>query len=113
MTRPPRSEPTDDRLLTQRIVFLREPIDDKVANEAMARLLYLQHQDPEPDIRLYINSPGGSVTASLAIHDTIEHLKCDVWTCVIGQAASGACLIAAAGTKGKRTATPNARFMMH
>jgi|GEM_PF-416922 len=110
---PTRPETPDDQLLRRRIVFLRDPIDDGVSNQTVARLLYLQTQDPERDILLCINSPGGSVTATLAIHDVVAALRCDVATHVMGQAAAGACLIAAAGAKGKRTATPNARLMVH
>lgn len=113
MTRPSWPGAADDELLSHRAVFLRGPIDEEIADETMSRLLFLQQQDAERDLRLYINSPGGSVTASLAIHDTIEDLTCDVATCVIGEAASTACLLAAAGTKGKRSATTNASFMVH
>lgn len=101
------------RLLVDRIVFLGTPVDDMVANVIIAQLLFLQMSDPKKDIHLYINSPGGSVTAGLAIYDTIQFLTCDVNTYCIGQAASMGAVLLAAGTKGKRFALPNARIMIH
>lgn len=101
------------RLLKDRIVFIGTPIDDNVANLIIAQLLYLQSEDPAKDINLYINSPGGSVTAGLAIYDTIQFVKCDVTTYCVGQAASMGAVLLAAGTKGKRMALPNARIMIH
>jgi ATP-dependent Clp protease protease subunit len=101
------------RLLVDRIVFLGTPVDDMVANVIIAQLLFLQMTDPKKDIHLYINSPGGSVTAGLAIYDTMQFLTCDVNTYCIGQAASMGAVLLAAGTKGKRYALPNARIMIH
>jgi len=101
------------RLLVDRIVFLGTPVDDTVSNDIIAQLLFLQMTDPKKDIHLYINSPGGSVTAGLAIYDTIQFLTCDVNTYCIGQAASMGAVLLAAGTKGKRYALPNARIMIH
>jgi ATP-dependent Clp protease protease subunit len=101
------------RLLVDRIVFLGTPIDDMVSNVIIAQLLFLQMSDPKKDIHLYINSPGGSVTAGLAIYDTIQFLTCDVNTYCIGQAASMGAVLLAAGTKAKRFALPNARIMIH
>jgi ATP-dependent Clp protease protease subunit len=101
------------RLLVDRIVFLGTPVDDMVANVIIAQLLFLQMTDPKKDVHLYINSPGGSVTAGLAIYDTIQFLTCDVNTYCIGQAASMGAVLLAAGTKGKRYALPNARIMIH
>src|SRR5512139_1982246 len=101
------------RLLVDRIVFLGTPVDDMVANIIIAQLLFLQMTDPKKDIHLYINSPGGSVTAGLAIYDTIQFMTCDVNTYCIGQAASMAAVLLAAGSKGKRFALPNARIMIH
>src|ERR1043166_7866031 len=101
------------RLLKDRIVFIGTPIDDNVANVIIAQLLFLQSEDPNKDINLYINSPGGSVTAGLAVYDTIQFVKCDVTTYCIGQAASMGAVLLAAGTKGKRFALPNARIMIH
>ncbi len=101
------------RLLVDRIVFLGTPVDDMVANVIIAQLLFLQMSDPKKDIHLYINSPGGSVTAGLAIYDTMQFLTCDVNTYCIGQAASMGAVLLAAGTKGKRNALPNARIMIH
>ncbi len=101
------------RLLKDRIVFLGYPIDDHVANLVIAQLLFLEAQDPDKDIYLYINSPGGSVTAGLAIYDTMQYVKPDVSTIVVGQAASMAAVLLAAGTKGKRFALPNSRVMIH
>jgi len=101
------------RLLKDRIIFLGTAIDDNVANIMTAQLLFLQSEDAGKDISVYINSPGGSVTAGLAIYDTIQFLKCDVTTYCIGQAASMGAVLLAAGTKGKRFALPNARIMIH
>src|SRR5206468_1841446 len=101
------------RLLKDRIVFIGTPIDDNVANLIIAQMLYLQSEDAAKDINLYINSPGGSVTAGMAIYDTIQFVKCDVTTYCVGQAASMGALLLAAGTKGKRLALPNARIMIH
>jgi ATP-dependent Clp protease protease subunit len=101
------------RLLKDRIVFIGTPIDDNVANLIIAQMLYLQSEDPAKDINLYVNSPGGSVTAGLAIYDTIQFVKCDVTTYCVGQAASMGAVLLAAGSKGKRFALPNARIMIH
>lgn len=101
------------RLLKDRIIFLGTPVDDMVANLIIAQMLFLQMDDPKKDIQLYINSPGGSVTAGLAIYDTMQFLTCDVNTYCIGQAASMGAVLLAAGTKGKRYALPNARIMIH
>lgn len=101
------------RLLVDRIVFLGTPVDDTVSNVIIAQLLFLQMTDPKKDIHLYINSPGGSVTAGLAIYDTMQFLTCDMNTYCIGQAASMGAVLLAAGTKGKRYALPNARIMIH
>ncbi len=96
-----------------RIIFIGTPVDDTVSNIIIAQLLFLQMNDAKKDIHLYINSPGGSVTAGLAIYDTMQFLTCDVNTYCIGQAASMAAVLLAAGTKGKRYALPNARIMIH
>ena len=101
------------RLLKDRIVFIGTPIDDMVANNVIAQLLFLQMEDPKKDIQLYINSPGGSVTAGMAIYDTIHFLQCDVVTYCIGMAASMGTVLLAAGTHGKRYALPNSRVMIH
>ncbi len=101
------------RLLKDRIVFIGTPIDDGVANVIIAQLLFLQMEDPKKDIQLYINSPGGVVTGGMAIYDTIRFLPCDVVTYCIGQAASMATVLLAAGTKGKRFSLPNSRVMIH
>lgn len=101
------------RLLKERIIFLGTPIDDNVSNLIVAQMLFLQSENPDQDISLYINSPGGAVTAGMAIYDTMQFLKCDLTTYCIGQAASMASLLLAAGTKGKRFALPNARIMIH
>jgi ATP-dependent Clp protease protease subunit len=101
------------RLLVDRIIFLGTPVDDMVSNLIIAQLLFLQMTDPKKDIHLYINSPGGSVTAGLAIYDTMQFLTCDVNTYCIGQAASMGAVLLAAGTKGKRYGLPNARIMIH
>lgn len=101
------------RLLKERIIFLGTAIDDNVANLIIAQLLFLQSEDPEKDISVYINSPGGVVTAGLAIYDTMQFLKCDITTYCVGQAASMGAVLLAAGAKGKRYALPNARIMIH
>ncbi len=101
------------RLLKDRIIFLGEPIDDAVANTLIAQLLFLDTENSNEDIKIYINSPGGSVTSAMAMYDTIQHVKSDVSTICIGQAASAAAVLLAAGTKGKRMALPNARIMIH
>ncbi|HAX99032.1 MAG TPA: ATP-dependent Clp endopeptidase proteolytic subunit ClpP [Candidatus Atribacteria bacterium] len=112
----PRGERSYDiysRLLIDRIVFLGTEIDDVVANLIIAQLLFLDAQSTEKDINLYINSPGGSVSSTLAIYDTMQYLKSDISTICIGMAASGGAVILAAGTKGKRMALPNSRVMIH
>ncbi|PRX42423.1 ATP-dependent Clp protease protease subunit [Planifilum fimeticola] len=101
------------RLLKDRIIFIGSPIDDNVANLVVAQLLFLQAEDPEKDINLYINSPGGSVTAGMAIYDTIQHIKPDVSTICVGLAASMGAFLLAAGAKGKRFALPNSEVMIH
>ena len=101
------------RLLKDRIIFLGGPIDDAVANTVVAQLLFLESEDPDKDIHLYINSPGGVVTAGLAIYDTMQYIKPDGSTICIGQAASMGALLLTAGAKGKRYALPNARIMIH
>ena len=101
------------RLLKDRVLFIGTAIDDYVANLVVAQLLFLQMEEPEKDIHLYINSPGGSVTAGLGIYDTMQFLKCDVATYCIGQAASMGAVLLAAGTKGKRFSLPNSRVMIH
>jgi ATP-dependent Clp protease protease subunit len=101
------------RLLKNRVLFIGTPIDDNVANLAVAQLLFLQMEDPEKDIHLYINSPGGSITSGLAIYDTMQFLKPDVCTYCLGQAASMGAVLLAAGAKGKRYALPNSRVMIH
>ena len=101
------------RLLEDRIIFLRDGIDDDVANVVIAQILFLAAKDPSKDIRLYINSPGGIVTAGLAIYDTMRFVKCDVATICIGQAASMAAVLLAAGAPGKRSALPNSRILLH
>lgn len=101
------------RLLKDRIVFIGTPIDDVVSNLIIAQMLFLQMEDPDKDINVYINSPGGSVTAGLAIYDTMQFVKPDVCTYCVGQAASMGALLLAAGTKGKRYSLPNARVMIH
>jgi len=101
------------RLLEDRIIFLRDAIDDEVANVVIAQILFLASKDPSKDIRLYINSPGGIVTAGLAIYDTMRFVKCDVATICIGQAASMAAVLLAAGAEGKRSALPNSRILLH
>jgi len=101
------------RLLKDRIIFLGTEIDDQTANIIIAQLLFLEASDPDKDIFIYINSPGGSVSSTIAIYDTIQYIKSDVATICIGMAASGAALILAAGTKGKRSSLPNSRIMLH
>ena len=101
------------RLLLDRIIFLGTPVDDDVANAIIAQLLFLDSQDPEKDIYLYINSPGGSVTAGMAIYDTMRYVRADVATICVGQAASMGAFLLSAGAKGKRRALPHARVMIH
>ncbi len=101
------------RLLKERIIFLGEPIDDAVANTLIAQLLFLDAENSKEDIKLYINSPGGSVTAAMAMYDTMQHVKADVSTICIGQAASAAAVLLACGAKGKRFSLPNARVLIH
>jgi len=101
------------RLLKDRIIFIGTPIDDNVANVVIAQMLFLQMEDVNKDINLYINTPGGVITAGLAIYDTIQFVKCDVATYCVGQAASLGALLLASGTKGKRFALPNSRIMIH
>ncbi len=101
------------RLLKDRIVFIGTPIDDTIANLIIAQILFLQMEDPEKDINIYVHSPGGSVTAGLAIYDTMQFVKCDVATYCVGQAASMGALLLAAGTKGKRFSLPHSRVMIH
>jgi ATP-dependent Clp protease protease subunit len=101
------------RLLKENIIFLGDVIDDHVANLVIAQMLFLDAESPKKDIKLYINSPGGSVTAAMAIYDTMQYVKPDVSTVCIGQAASGAAVLLAAGKTGKRFSLPNARIMLH
>jgi len=101
------------RLLKDRIIFLGEVIEEHLANLVVAQMLFLESEDPEKDISLYINSPGGSVTAGLGIYDTMQYIKCPVSTICVGQAASMAAVLLAAGTEGKRIALPNSRIMLH
>ncbi len=101
------------RLLKDRIIFLGTPINDQVANAVIAQLLFLESQDNSSDVKLYINSPGGSVTSALAIYDTMQYIKCDVATICVGLAASAAALLLAAGTKKKRFILPNGEVMIH
>ena len=101
------------RLLKERIIFLGEPIDDAVVNTVIAQLLFLDAESSTDDIKIYINSPGGSVTAAMALYDSMQHVKADVSTIVLGQAASAAAVLLASGAKGKRFALPNARIMIH
>jgi ATP-dependent Clp protease protease subunit len=101
------------RLLKERIIFLGGPITDALANTVIAQLLFLESQDPKKDINLYINSPGGSVTATLAIYDTMKHVKPDVSTICVGMAASGGAVLLAGGRKGKRFSLPNSEMMIH
>ena len=101
------------RLLNDRIIFLSEEVNDVSASLVVAQMLYLEAQDPDKDIQFYINSPGGSVTAGMAIYDTMQYLKCDVSTICIGMAASMGAFLLSSGTKGKRIALPNAEIMIH
>jgi ATP-dependent Clp protease protease subunit len=101
------------RLLKDRIIFLGTPVDDDVANIIVAQMLFLESEDPDKDINLYINSPGGSVTAGLAIYDTMQYVKCQVSTICMGQAASMGALLLTAGAKGKRFSLPHSRIMIH
>ena len=101
------------RLLNDRIIFLSEEVNDTTASLVVAQLLYLEAQDPDKDIQFYINSPGGSVTAGMAIYDTMKYIKCDVATICVGMAASMGAFLLSAGTKGKRMALPNAEIMIH
>ncbi len=101
------------RLLKDRIIFLGSAINDEVANAIVAQLLFLQSEDPKADVHLYVNSPGGSVTAGLAIYDTMQFINCDVATYCIGQCASMGAVLLAAGASGKRNALPNSRIMIH
>lgn len=101
------------RLLGQRIIFLGTPVNDEIANLIMAQLIHLESEDPDKDIALYINSPGGSITSLFAIYDTMTYIKPDITTICIGQAASAAAVLLSAGTKGKRFALPNARVLLH
>jgi ATP-dependent Clp protease protease subunit len=101
------------RLLKDRIVFLGTPVDDYVANAIVAQMLFLESEDAEKDIFFYINSPGGSISAGMAIHDTMRYIKCPVSTICLGQAASMGAFLLSAGSKGKRRALPNARIMIH
>ena len=112
----PRGERSMDiysRLLNDRIVFLGTPVDDQVANAIIAQLLHLDSEDPEQDINVYINSPGGSVTAGLAVYDTMRFVNADVATTALGMAASISAVLLAAGTKGKRNVLPNTRVLLH
>ena len=101
------------RLLNDRIIVLSEDVNDTSASLVVAQLLYLEGQDPDKDISLYINSPGGSISAGMAIHDTMQYIKCDVSTICIGMAASMGAFLLSSGTKGKRLALPNAEIMIH
>lgn len=101
------------RLLKDRIIFLGGPVNDQLANIIIAQLLFLENQDPEKDIKIYINSPGGSVTAGLAIYDTMQYVKCDVSTICVGLAASMGAVLLSAGAKGKRFSLPNAEILIH
>ena len=101
------------RLLNDRIIFLSEEVNDTTASLVVAQLLYLEAQDPDKDIQFYINSPGGSVTAGMAIYDTMQYIKCDVATICVGLAASMGAFLLSAGTKGKRMALPNSEIMIH
>src|SRR5215468_861322 len=101
------------RLLKDNIIFLGTPIDDQIANLIIAQLLYLEAEDPEKDINLYINSPGGMVTAGLAVYDTMQYIKCPITTICMGMAMSFGAVLLTAGTKGRRFALPNSRVMIH
>lgn len=112
----PRGERAYDiysRLLKERIIFLGTPVDDTISSLIIAQILFLEADDPEKDITFYINSPGGSVTAGMAIYDTMQYVRCDIATLCMGQAASMGALLLAAGTNGKRHALPNSRIMIH
>ena len=112
----PRGERAYDiysRLLKERIVFLGLPVSDEIASLIIAQMLFLEAEDPDKDITFYINSPGGSVTAGLAIYDTLQYVRCDIVTLCMGQAASMGALLLAAGTNGKRYALPNSRILIH
>ena len=112
----PRGERAFDiysRLLKERIIFLGSGVDDSVSNVVIAQLLFLEAEDPEKDITFYVNSPGGSVTAGMAIYDTMQYVKCDIATLCMGQAASMGALLLAAGTEGKRYSLPHSRIMIH
>jgi len=102
-----------NRLLKNRVVMLGSEVDDAAANQICAQLLFLEGEDPKSDVWLYVNSPGGSITALLAIYDTMQFISCDVATVCVGQAASAAAVLLAAGTKGKRLALPHARILLH
>ena len=112
-TRGERSYDISSRLLNDRIIFLSEEVNDTTASLVVAQLLYLESQDPDKDIQFYINSPGGSVTAGMAIYDTMQYVKCDVSTICIGLAASMGAFLLSAGAKGKRLALPNSEIMIH
>jgi len=112
-TRGERSFDLYSRLLRERIIFLGTPVDDTVANLICAQMLFLESEDPDKDVHLYINSPGGDITALLAIYDTMKFIRPDVSTFCFGQAASAAAVLLAAGAKGKRFALPNARILLH
>jgi len=101
------------RLLKERIIFLGAPINDEVANVIMAQLIYLEYENPQKDVTIYINSPGGYISSGLAIYDTIQHIRSEIVTICIGEASSMAAIILAAGTKGKRYALPHSRIMLH
>lgn len=101
------------RLLKDRIVFIGAPVDDAIANLVIAQLLFLEAEDPDKDVQLYINSPGGMVTAGLGIYDTMQYIRCDVATICMGQASSMSAILLAAGAAGKRSCLPNARIMIH
>jgi ATP-dependent Clp protease, protease subunit len=112
-TRGERSFDIYSRLLKERIVFLGTPIDDQVANLVMAQLLHLESEEPDKDVNIYVNSPGGDITSLFAIYDTMQYIKPDVSTIVMGQAASAAAVLLAAGTSGKRYALPHSRVLIH
>ena len=112
-TRGERSYDIFSRLLNDRIIFLSEEVNDTTASLVVAQLLYLESQDPDKDIQFYINSPGGSVTAGMAIYDTMQYVKCDVSTICVGMAASMGAFLLSSGAKGKRIALPNAEIMIH
>ena len=101
------------RLLKERIIFLGGPIDDSIANTVIAQLIFLEFQNPKKDIMIYINSPGGSVTATMAIYDAMHFIRCDISTVCVGMAGSGAAVVLAGGTKGKRLALPNSEILIH